>query len=355
MGLACSLQALLEASARDPDTACRAAAGELLSSLALHAATLTHLLCTALAREDAANDASSPSSPQRVRGSGQQRAAKRLSQAVAGQAGRRPGASGGGAWLSPEAVATGVLELILEREDIENAAQLVQPIQALVADMLAALAAPPAAEEGTGGPEGLPGYSRYLLQLALSCLRSIARRVGWQAPSLPPTANRGRRGKQGAQQQQEEEEGHGEGTFDLLLAVRAVQAAPDPASRNAALELLTCLSAARPQAVLEHALAIVALVGEASLLGADSSSEQVAARALTVVVGAWVHDGRSLEQLVGTVVDAADDMPPVKRLPTLVALVAALPEVRDPLAAGPSVEKLLQPVCHAGSFAGAML
>lgn len=204
-----------------------------------------------------------------------------------------------------------------------------QQWEALVPALQAALAAtldPAAAGVGSPGAEAEGGLAdgrlmaaSYIMQLALAALLAIVRR-GPAAAQPQPAAKKG--GKQAQQQQQQPLHG-----FDFELAVRAAQAAPDGAVRNAALSLVGALATAAPHAALSHVLDVVAVVGESSATQNDAHSSQVAAQALAAVVPAWVAGGNTLEQLVARVVEAAPRVPAHRRLPVLAALVSALPDV----------------------------
>ncbi len=129
------------------------------------------------------------------------------------------------------------LELLQWQDNIERPLELVAPIQATLGALLS--------WQGAGG--GAAGG--YAAQLALAALLGLAKRA------------------QQAQQAMEQ--------FDLGLAVRAAQAAPSGALRNAALSLVGVLAAAAPQQALGHVLQVVGVVGPSGAKQADAHSNKV--------------------------------------------------------------------------------
>ena len=215
------------------------------------------------------------------------------------------------------------LELLQWKEDVQGWEALVPALQAALAATLdsgaSGVGSPGAEAEGSLAGGRLMAVS-YVMQLALAALLAIVRRGPAAPPAQPATAKKG--GKHAQQQQQQPLH-----AFDFELAVRAAQAAPDGAVRNAALSLVGALATAAPHAALSHVLDVVAVVGESSATQNDAHSSQVAAQALAAVVPAWVAGGNALEQLVAKVVAAAPRVPAHRRLPVLSALVSALPGV----------------------------
>ena len=90
------------------------------------------------------------------------------------------------------------------------------------------------------------------------------------------------------------------------------------------------------------------MVGASAALQQDEQSERVATAALRAILPAWTAAGHSLQELAAAVVAALPRVSPHRRLPLVLALTAALPEVRglvttddnnspcDRLPAGPS-------------------
>ncbi|PRW61623.1 hypothetical protein C2E21_0211 [Chlorella sorokiniana] len=240
------------------------------------------------------------------------------------QAGAALPAAGG----SQECVAA--LELLQWKENVQHSLLLVPALQAIAEAQLAQLSA--AAEAAAGGEEQPAEQAAaaaevvYVLQLCLSALRSLAQafRQSAAAAGAPPSAAKPK-GKKGKQQQQQQPEGGA--AFDLGLAVRAAQLAPDGAVRNAALALIAELATGMPQAALDHVLDVVAVVGTSAALQQDEHSERVAAQALQAILPAWTGAGKSLQQLAEAVVGALPRVSPHRRLPLLAGLVSALPEV----------------------------
>lgn len=150
------------------------------------------------------------------------------------------------AGCSQECVAT--LELLQWKENVQQSLLLVPALQAIAEAQLAQLSA--AAAAAAGGEEQAAELAAaaaevvYVLQLCLSALRSLAQALRKASVSggAPPSAAK-QKGKKGKTQQQPESPA----AFDLGLAVRAAQLAPDGAVRNAALALVTELAAGMPQ------------------------------------------------------------------------------------------------------------
>lgn len=159
---------------------------------------------------------------------------------------------------------TAVLELLQWKENVHNRLQLVPAVQAVLSQLLTALAGEQG-EEGVDGEQApLPALAgmaaneaMYVVQLCLAALAGMARSARRaapptpaQAPALPTPAGKvkgkGRRkdAATAAAADQQHEALHG---FDLGLAVRAAQQAPDGAARNAALELVAELALGMPE------------------------------------------------------------------------------------------------------------
>ncbi len=148
---------------------------------------------------------------------------------------------------SQECVAA--LELLQWKDNVQHSLALVPALQAIAEAQLAQLSA--AAEAVAGGKEQDAEQSAsaaeviYVLQLCLSALRSLSQAFRQSAASAGAPASAAKpKGKKGKSQQQQAENG---AAFDLGLAVRAAQLAPDGAVRNAALALVAELAAGMPQ------------------------------------------------------------------------------------------------------------
>ena len=109
---------------------------------------------------------------------------------------------------------TAALELLQWKDNLQQPLALVAPLQATLAALLG--------WQGGAGAGGAAGAG-YATQLTLSALLALAQRA------------------------QQAQQGEALAAFDLGLAVRAAQAAPDGTLRNAALSLVGALAAADPQ------------------------------------------------------------------------------------------------------------
>ena len=302
------MQALLRAASKDGDEACRGAALAALAALPLAADALLPLLPLApadveagpatpavdavmaeaapsdeddeeltrlkAAAADAEAQLASPRAKQRGRGKAgkeAEAAAKAAAEAVARrrqqladaraarQQGRRGAQRGGGASVaesSARAAAEGcvaVLELLQWKDNVAGRLSLVPAVQGVLAQLLAALEGGSAADEA-GLAASLPTAELvYLVQLCLAALTSVARAelqpATAAAPaSVQPTPGKGKgKGRTAAAAGQAGAPLEGAQAFDLGLAVRAAQAAPDGAVRNAALELVAELAQGMPE------------------------------------------------------------------------------------------------------------
>jgi hypothetical protein len=194
--------------------------------------------------------------------------------------------------------------------------------------LLAAAGADAAADGGAAGGGDLLTAAAYAMQLTLTLLQTLAtRHAGGAAPPPPSAAKAGKKAAPRPPPAAAAAAAPSE-LFDLGLAVRCAQRAPDPAVRSAALGLVATLAAAAPQAALAHVLDVVAAVGDSAAALSDAHSSLVGAQALGAVARAWVSGGGPLDGLVAAVVAAAPEVPAQRRLPVVGALVAALPEVQ---------------------------
>jgi len=140
----------------------------------------------------------------------------------------------------------------------------------------------------------------YLMQLALAVLHGVAQRQNANAVNV----------------------------FDIDIAIRCAQLAPDSTVRSVALAFVGTLADVDPPAVLKHVLDIVAVIKDASSSGEllDSHSTSAAASTLEAVATAWVRGGGDAKQLIAAIVEAVATAPAQRRLPLVRALAAALPE-----------------------------
>ncbi|GAB4814939.1 hypothetical protein N2152v2_001985 [Parachlorella kessleri] len=281
------LVALLRCVSHDPSEDCRAAARASLAATPLGPAALAPLLDVTSKDPLAAPAADAGRTPA---------AKKRRGRAAALTAGEELAAAAGAAEPGPANIdaakldlCVAALELLQWQDNIERPLELVAPIQATLGALLS--------WQGAGG--GAAGG--YAAQLALAALLGLAKRA------------------QQAQQAMEQ--------FDLGLAVRAAQAAPSGALRNAALSLVGVLAAAAPQQALGHVLQVVGVVGLSAAMQAGAHSHKIAAQVLGAVVPAWVAGGGSIEEVVGEVVAAAPRIPSHRRLAVFIALREGLPTV----------------------------
>lgn len=288
---------LLRAASKDPEEACRDAARTALAALPLHAEVLLPLLAEGACRAEggdvemadavdadeeqdevlqqliadaaaAAAKVGTPRAKQRRGKAGsskeEQAAAdaaaaveRRRQQLAAQRAARQQGRSAAegqqaaatlpAAGGSQECVAA--LELLQWKENVEHSLLLVPALQAIaeaqLAQLGAAAAAAAASEEQPAEQSATAAEIVYVLQLCLSALRSLALAFRQShGAAVPPSAAKPK-GKKGKAQQQQQPEGGA--AFDLGLAVRAAQLAPDGAVRNAALALIAELATGMPQ------------------------------------------------------------------------------------------------------------
>ena len=323
------MQALTSASTQDPDQACRDAAHASLASLPLTADVIIPLLTISIRDET-----DSKITPRRKRRAGD---AETITPTGVVAAGRAAG--------FPSLIST--LEVLQWKDDVEDDVKMIPQLQNTLNEVLQALAAHTVATSSGDGETGdvvveeneeersaTHAAQAYTLQLALALLHSLARR---HVHSVPPAeqvaatavaATPAGKGKStaaaAAAKKSSTAVGH---PFDISVAVKCAQAAPDAAVRSAALGLVGTLAAAMPQAALDHVLAVVSVVGDASSELLDAHSSAVAAQTLGAVASAWVSSGGDEKQLVNAVVGAAAGAPAPRRLPLLHALVAALPGV----------------------------
>ena len=320
------MQALTSASTQDPDQACRDAAHASLASLPLTADVIIPLLTISIPDET-----DSKITPRRKRRAGDAEITTPTGVVAAGRAAGFP-------------TLISTLEVLQWKDDVEDDVKMIPQLQNTLNEVLQALAAHTVATSSGDGETGdvvveedeeelsaTHAAQAYTLQLSLALLHSLARR---QVHSVPPAeqvaatavaATPAGKGKSAAAAKKSSTAvGH---PFDISVAVKCAQAAPDAAVRSAALGLVGTLAAAMPQAALDHVLAVVSVVGDASSELLDAHSSAVAAQTLGAVASAWVSSGGDEKQLVNAVVGAAAGAPAPRRLPLLHALVTALPGV----------------------------
>lgn len=334
--------ALVAASTQDSDQGCRDAAHASLASLPLTADILIPLLTV-----ESTEDGAAPASSGKMTGPARRKQRRASHEPSSPAAAAAPTPAGGlGAGFS-SFLAT--LEVLQWKDDVENAIQLVPQLQNALEKVLDSLARHAAAtkEQNNGGcgdgdgqqgeqngivldddgdSSGMQAAQAYAMQLTLALLHTLARHhvhpAAVSAGLLEPTGAAARKGKKKAGPSATSDT-----PFDIAVAVRCAQDAPDVAVRSAALSLVGTLAAAMPQAALGHVLTIVSVVGDASSELIDAHSSAVAAQCLGAVATAWVSSGGDAQELVDAVVGCAAAAPVPRRLPLLRALAAALPEV----------------------------
>jgi U3 small nucleolar RNA-associated protein 10 len=306
----------MEASSKDEDESCRAAARAALGGLPVTSDILGPLLSV-----------------------------KGLEEAGATPPRRRRRISGGShpqhLVVNPAALAsaTSTMEVLQWKKGVADPLGLVHPLQGLVSDLLAAAAAD--GERNATGAEGAAGLDNgapeeddgsrgrgensaaacsYAMQLSLGTLQLLAKAHLVHA-SGPPTPLPAKPAKKVAGAAKRDP---GSAPFDMALAVRAAQQAPDTAVRAAALSLVSALAEAAPQAALAHVMDVVAVVGAA--VG------DAAAQTLASVIPAWIGCGGPVDRLVAAVVEAATEAPPSRRAALFGAVVGALKDRADGLA-----------------------
>ena len=72
---------------------------------------------------------------------------------------------------------------------------------------------------------------------------------------------------------------------------------------------------------------VISVVGSSASQQQDSHSHQVAAATLAALVPAWLQAGKPVSDLIAAVVAPLPHMQPYRRLPLLLALLAAVPQV----------------------------
>ncbi|MEW5318749.1 MAG: hypothetical protein WDW38_009944 [Sanguina aurantia] len=116
--------------------------------------------------------------------------------------------------------------------------------------------------------------------------------------------------------------------FDLSLAVKAAQEAPDSAVRNAALSLVAALATLKPDDALGHVLQVIALVNVSSIGGEDSHGQAMAAAAVSAIVPAWLAGGRDASSLWAAVIPSLEGIVAHRRLPLLAMLLSSMTQVQ---------------------------
>lgn len=292
----CFLQALMTASARDHNDVCRSAAQKALSLIPLSSELLRPLLTVA------AKHTEGPSKTPALR------RRKILGGKEISNVGNHDAVVDGEGFRT--CLAT--LEVLQwKAEDVPDVERLVDPLQIILRDLLStAVNAVQDSDtvEGTNDDAEANTVSQaaraYAMQLALAVLHVVAQRHNTNAVNV----------------------------FDIDVALRCAQQAPDSTVRSTALTFVGALAAVDPPAVLKHALEIVAVIKDASSGGEllDSHSTNAAASTLEAVASAWVRGGGDAGQLITAVVEAVSNAPPQRRLSLVRALAGALPEDSGP-------------------------
>jgi U3 small nucleolar RNA-associated protein 10 len=337
--------ALVAASTQDSDQGCRDAAHASLASLPLTADILIPLLIVE-SNEDVSTPGNNSGKMTVAARRKQRRTSHEPSSPAAGATPTNAGSLGAG---FPSFLA--ILEVLQWKDDIENAISLVPQLQNALNNLLGSLARHAAATkeqnngddgEGQQGEQsgivldddgdsrGMQAAQAYAMQLILALLHTLARHhvhpaavsAGLLEPTATANAAAASKGKKKTRDSTTSDT-----PFDISIAVRCAQDAPDVAVRSAALSLVGTLATAMPQAALGHVLTVVSVVGDASSELIDAHSSAVAAQCLGAVVTAWISSGGDAQELVHAVIGCAAAAPAPRRLPLLGALVAGLPEV----------------------------
>lgn len=340
--------ALVAASTQDSDQECRDAAHAALVSLPLTADILIPLLVFESDKDEVA-----PGSSGKTSGAARRKQRRASHEPSSPTAEATPTTAGGLGAGFPSFLAT--LEVLQWKDDVENAILLVSPLQNALDSLLNSLARHAAAtreqnngaagagddddegqqgeqngivlDDNSGDSSGMQAEQAYAMQLTLALLHTLARHhvdpaAAVSAGLLEPTGAAASKGKKKARASSTSDT-----PFNIEIAVRCAQNAPDAAVRSAALSLVGTLAAAMPQAALGHVLTVVSVVGDASSELIDAHSSTVAAQCLGAVVTAWMSSGGDAQELVNAVIGSAAAAPAPRRLPLLSALAAGLPEI----------------------------
>lgn len=281
------LAALLRLQATGGTQAVQQGARASLAALPLAACTLVPLL-EGVVTEDADQGEA-----------GGRKRARREAQGRAGGAGTDDVTEAGGAGGSGGFdVRAAVLELLQWREGIEQEADLVGPLQALVEGQTLGGAGDAHAQPQQLA-EARSAQDSYCQGLALGALALIAKRCSSKVALR---------------------------RFNVGLAVDAARSAPDGAVRNAALRLLGALAARLPERTLQHVLEVVGIVSDAAPLVEDTYSRGLLSTTLAACVPPWLAAGRSAGELVGALLQQLPSVAAHSRLALMGHLVDALPE-----------------------------
>eukprot|EP00850_Spirogloea_muscicola_P019056 SM000182S03946 [mRNA] locus=s182:129601:144135:- [translate_table: standard] len=116
--------------------------------------------------------------------------------------------------------------------------------------------------------------------------------------------------------------------FDVGLAVRFVRATDDSAMQSQGILLVTALAKLKPEAVLEHVLALIQSLGQSTLSQDDSHSHQVARNMLLTILPLWLERNGNTNSLFQTFVDILPGVPTHQRLLLVTSALRAVGEKR---------------------------
>eukprot|EP00850_Spirogloea_muscicola_P003773 SM000015S01273 [mRNA] locus=s15:967909:985221:- [translate_table: standard] len=180
-----------------------------------------------------------------------------------------------------------LLKLILDKE---------WPSQAAASDATLAKASPSATERDQARPMAL-SHIQMLIVLNLEDMASRA-----------------------ADQDAEE--------FDVGLTLRFVRATDDTAMQSQGILLVTALAKLKPEAVLEHVLALIQSLGQSTLSQDDSHSHQVVRNMLLTILPLWLERKGDIKSLFQTFVDILPGVPTHRKLLLVTSALRAVGEKR---------------------------
>jgi hypothetical protein len=323
------VMALLQVASRDEDDGCRQRASEVLAAIPLPSNVLLPLLVvheTAYNNNLDINMATMTSqSPTSV--SGKKNASTTDnggSSSYKKKRSKKNGASAAGdvVVMSSDKVeeVLAVLELLQWKENVPDSIELVASLQSIALYLLDLLSAEANKQEEGGegqkyddGDELNPALpvAGYGLRLATAALDSLARRHLRAAATAQSKTITKKTATTMA-------------PFNMSLAVRCAQEAPDSSTQTAALSLVSTLALSNPKDALQHVLDIVAVVGGAGTKY-DAHSSKIAGATLAAVVPAWLQSKWPVGQLASAVASACKEAPFDRRMALMQGLAHALP------------------------------
>jgi hypothetical protein len=334
------VMALLQVASRDEDDGCRQRASEVLASIPLPSSVLLPLLAIHEPAHNSYKNSNSNSnnvdinmppmtsqSPTSV--SGKKNASTTSNGGSSSYKKKRskrngPSAAGEVVVMSSDKVeeVLAVLELLQWKENVPDSIELVASVQSIALYLLDLLSAEANKQEGGGedkkyddGDElnsALP-VAGYGLRLATSALDLLAYR---HLSTAAAAAQSKKTPKKTATTM---------APFNMSLAVRCAQEAPDSSTQTAALSLVSTLALSNPKDALQHVLDIVAVVGGTGTKY-DAHSSKIAGATLAAVVPAWLQSKWPVGQLASAVATASKDAPIDRRMSLMQGLADALPD-----------------------------